>query len=179
MLGTVHEEVHMSANDRRARLVQLLEPAVTAAGFDLEAVEVTPAGRRRLLRVVVDSDDGVDLDAVATVSHTVSGVLDDSGAMGDAPYVLEVSSPGVDRPLTEPRHWRRATGRLVRAPLRAHGADGAAEETLEGRIVKADDDGVTVDVSGDERRVGYDDLGPGRIQVEFRRDPDTPGDDGE
>lgn len=180
MLGTVHEEVHMSANDRRARLVQLLEPAVTAAGFDLEAVEVTPAGRRRLLRVVVDSDDGVDLDAVATVSHTVSGVLDDTGAMGDAPYVLEVSSPGVDRPLTEPRHWRRATGRLVRASLRAGGPDGAAADAaLEGRIVAADDDGVTVDVSGDERRVGYGDLGPGRIQVEFRRDPDTPGDDGE
>ncbi|MQA94632.1 MAG: ribosome maturation factor RimP [Streptosporangiales bacterium] len=164
----------MSANDRRARLVQLLEPAVAAAGFDLEAVEVTPAGRRRLLRVVVDSDDGVDLDAVATVSHTVSGVLDDSGAMGDAPYVLEVSSPGVDRPLTEPRHWRRATGRLVRAPLPAD--DGA---TLEGRILAADDDGVTVDVDGEKRRMGYGELGPGRIQVEFRRDPDTPGDDGE
>ena len=86
---------------------ELLEPVVESAGYDLEDVTVTPAGKRSLLRVVVDADDGVSLDDVATVSRTVSAALDTSDVMGSGPYVLEVTSPGVDRPLTEPRHWRR------------------------------------------------------------------------
>ena len=83
--------------------------------MDLESVRVSVAGRRRLLRVVVDSDHGVSLDDAADVSRDVSAaLLDATDVIGDVPYTLEVSSPGVDRPLTEPRHWRRAAGRLVR-----------------------------------------------------------------
>ena len=95
------------------RLAGLIEPVVTAAGMDLESVRVTAAGRRRLLRVVVDSDRGVSLDDAATVSRELSAALDKVAVMGDFPYTLEVSSPGVDRPLTDRRHWRRAVGRLV------------------------------------------------------------------
>ena len=91
----------------------LLAPVVEGLGLDLEDVEVTAAGRRRRVCVVVDRDGGIDLDAVADVSKSVSDVLDASDALGSAPYVLEVTSPGVDRPLTQPRHWRRARGRLV------------------------------------------------------------------
>ena len=100
-----------------AELERLLEPIVRAAGMDLESVRVGSAGRRRLLRVIVDADGGVSLDDIALVSREVSARLDATGAMGEAPYTLEVSSPGVDRPLTLPRHWRRAVGRLVRVPL--------------------------------------------------------------
>ena len=100
------------ASDRDS-LMRLLDPVVTTQGLDLEDVVVTPAGRRRLLRVVVDRDGGLSLDAVAAVSTAVSAALDDSDAMGGAPYVLEVTSPGIDRPLTEPRHWRRNRTRLV------------------------------------------------------------------
>ena len=100
------------ASDRDS-LMRLLDPVVTTQGLDLEDVVVTPAGRRRLLRVVVDRDGGLSLDAVAAVSTAVSAALDDSDAMGGAPYVLEVTSPGIDRPLTEPRHWRRNLTRLV------------------------------------------------------------------
>src|SRR5688572_28096970 len=107
----------MGSTPTREHLRSLLEPVVGAARLDLEEVNVTPAGRRRLLRVVVDGDGGVDLDRLALVSRSVSEVLDDSDAMGSQPYVLEVTSPGVDRPLTEPRHWRRAASRLVRAEL--------------------------------------------------------------
>jgi ribosome maturation factor RimP len=146
----------------RQRVREVVEPAVTAAGYDLEDVTVTAAGRRSVVRVIVDRDDGVDLDAVAEVARLVSDTLDADDPTGDAPYTLEVSSPGVDRPLTEPRHWRRASGRLVKAGVR----DGA---DVTGRVVGSDDSGVTFDVDGEQRNVPYDALGPGKVQVEFSR----------
>src|SRR3954454_13188105 len=110
-----------SAGPAREQLLQLLGPVVAEAGYDLEDVTVTSAGRRSLVRVTVDADGGIDLDAVAVVSRIVSDALDADAENPKSPralagaYVLEVSSPGVDRPLTEPRHWRRAVGRLVTA----------------------------------------------------------------
>ncbi|GIH91878.1 ribosome maturation factor RimP [Planobispora siamensis] len=168
----------MGSATSRDRLMKLLEPVVEAEGLDLEDVTVTPAGKRRLLRVVVDRDGGVSLDDVAEVSQAVSAALDADDAMGSAPYVLEVSSPGVDRPLTEPRHWRRAVKRLVKADLR----DGTS---LEGRILAADETGVDLDVDGVSHRLDHQDLTRGRVQVEFRRfdetddDGDDAGDDGD
>ncbi|WP_106581204.1 ribosome maturation factor RimP [Murinocardiopsis flavida] len=153
----------MGAQARQERLTELLEPVLAEVGLDLETIEVTPAGKRRLLRIVVDSDNGVDLDAVGDVSQVISDTLDTSEAMGKAPYVLEVTSPGVDRPLTEPRHWRRAKGRLVRALL----AEGGE---VEGRVLDADDSGVTLETDGGSRSFGHDDLVRGKVQVEFRRD---------
>ena len=93
-------------NDKR--LAELIEPVVAAAGMDLESVRMSVAGKRRLLRIVVDGDGGVSLDDAADVSRGISAMLDEGNALGEVPYTLEVSSPGVDRPLTEPRHWRRA-----------------------------------------------------------------------
>jgi len=156
-----------------ADLARVLEPVVRAAGMDLESVRVSPAGRRRLLKLVVDADGGVGLDAIAEVSREVSVRLDASGAMGEVPYTLEVSSPGVDRPLTEPRHWRRAQGRLVSAPLAVAGADdqGAPRRppTMQGRILAAGDTSVTLDIDGDQIELDYAELGPGQVQVEFGR----------
>src|SRR3954465_12168250 len=109
-----------------ARLVGWIEPVVGAAGYDLEELVVTPAGRRSIVRVVVDRDEGVTLDDIAECSRAVSAVLDENdGDLGRTPYVLEVTSPGVDRPLTDPRHWRRNTGRAVTprgGPARGAGA---------------------------------------------------------
>ena len=150
----------------RQRVHDALAPVVTAAGYDLEDVTVTAAGRRSVVRVVVDRDGGVDLDAVAEVSRAVSVALDSAAVMGPASYVLEVTSPGVDRPLTEPRHWRRATGRLVRVAVTDTG-------TITGRVVAADDDKVAFDVGGDVRSYTFADLGPGHVQVEFARE-DSP-----
>jgi ribosome maturation factor RimP len=156
-----------------ADLARVLEPVVRAAGMDLESVRVSPAGRRRLLKLVVDADDGVGLDQIAEVSREVSVRLDASGVMGEVPYTLEVSSPGVDRPLTEPRHWRRAQGRLVSAPL-ATGDDAAPAAArrapaIQGRVLAAGDTAVTLEIDGDHHEFDYDELGPGRVQVEFGR----------
>ena len=151
------------------RIVGLLEPAVAAMGMDLEDVRITSAGRRRLLRIVVDADGGVSLDDIALVSRELSATLDRAAAMGEASYTLEVSSPGVDRPLTEPKHWRRATGRMVTAPLRSQPgpAGDALDGTVTGRVTGADSSGVRIDVDGASREFGYSELGPGRIQIEF------------
>ena len=160
-----------------AKLEALLAPIVRAAGLDLESVKVGSAGRRRLLRVVVDADGGVSLDDIALVSREASVRLDDTGAMGEAPYTLEVSSPGVDRPLTQPRHWRRALGRLVRVPLAAAGRPGAGAPAtpVEGRVIAAGDNGIILEVDGEHRELGYAELGPGQVQVEFGRPAADPG----
>ena len=136
--------------------------------MDLEDVTVTPAGKRRLLRVVVDQDGGVPLDTVATVSTAVAATLDESDAMGGTPYVLEVTSPGVDRPLTLPRHWRRNLTRLVKVST----AEGTS---LEGRLVEVDDDGIGVQSDGDLTRLGWERVASGRVQVEFTRPSGKPG----
>ena len=181
-------------------IATVAEPVVRALGMDLESVKVTTAGRRRLLRMVVDSDRGVSLDDAALASRELSAKLDASDVMGDMPYTLEVSSPGVDRPLTQPRHWQRAMGRLVRVPLTSsggapakpaaghgkpgagkpgagkgkagHGKSGTAGGAVQGRVVAADGAGVTLDVDGEHRRIGYTALGAGVVQIEF----DRPGD---
>lgn len=151
------------------RLSRLLEPVVRAMGMDLESVRVTAVGRRRLLRVIVDADGGVSLDDIALASRELSARLDSASEMGELPYTLEVSSPGVDRPLTEPRHWRRAVGRLVVASITAQaghsGGNGTAAVT--GRVVGSNAGGVTLDCDGVLREYRYAELGPGRVQVEF------------
>jgi ribosome maturation factor RimP len=166
-----------------AAVADLLAPVVATAGMDLEAVRISMAGRRRLVRVVVDADGGVSLDDIAEVSRDISKCLDDSGAMGERPYTLEVSSPGVERPLTEPRHWRRAVGRLVTTtlatdpdagqpggqPAAGPGGEPVAGRPakVSGRVVAAADHDVTLDVDGQRRRFAYTELGPGKVQVEF------------
>jgi ribosome maturation factor RimP len=149
------------ASDRDS-LVRLLEPVVAAEGLDLEDIVVTPAGKRRLLRVVVDRDGGVGLDTVAAVSTAVSAVLDEGDAMGGAPYVLEVTSPGVDRPLTAARHWRRNLTHLVTVAT----AEGTS---LQGRLVEVDDDGIGVESDGAVTRLPWGRVTTGRVQIEFNR----------
>jgi ribosome maturation factor RimP len=158
-----------SAAQTREHLLGLLGPVVAAAGYDLEDVIVSVAGRRSLVRVSVDTDGGIDLDAVAEVSRLVSAAIDDAdGTVADAfagPYVLEVSSPGVDRPLTEPRHWRRAIGRLVRVCI--------ANETITGRVLATSGSGVTFEIGRARRHVVWPDLGRGSVEVEFNRPGDA------
>src|SRR5438309_1388995 len=139
-----------------AMLAGVLRPVTEALGADLEEVRVTSVGRRRLIRVVVDADGGVSLDEITSVSQRVCAALDSVPELGQVPYTVEVTSPGVDRPLTEPRHWRRAAGRLV-----------TASGGVTGRVVDADDERVRLDIDGETRELTYAELGAGKVQVEF------------
>jgi ribosome maturation factor RimP len=143
-------------------LEAFLQPIVAEFGCDLEAADVAPAGRRRLLRVLVDRDGGISLDDVAEVTRAISKALDSDDVMGDGAYTLEVSSPGVDRPLTLPRHWRRNISRLVTVTLKPGGK-------VTGRIMAATEEAAELDVDGDVRLVAYADVDKAKIQIEFNR----------
>ncbi|HET6857909.1 MAG TPA: ribosome maturation factor RimP [Streptomyces sp.] len=159
------------------RLRGLLEPLVSAEGLDLEGIEVSRAGKRRMLRITVDSDDGVELDTCAELSRAISEKLDETDAMGEDEYVLEVGSPGADRPLTEHRHYVRATGRLVKLQLNDTAAADAADaaEELIARILTVDDEGLDLEVPGVKgrkpkaRRVAFAEIAKARVEIEFNR----------
>lgn len=146
------------------RLRPVVADAVAGLGFDLETLDVQVAGRRKLVKVVVDADDGVELDLLSGVSRAVSAALDDNDDILGGPYTLEVTSPGVDRPLTRPRHWRRAKLRLVRI---------RPQEGPEyvGRVGTSDDTGVEMLVDGALRRVEYRTVARAAVEVEFRQPP--------
>ena len=155
----------MSTDQTRSRIAEVLTEPLAATGLDVEAIDLTPAGKRRLLRVAVDKDGGVTLDDIAEATKEVSRVLDGaegSDVMGEQPYTLEVTSPGTDRPLTHPRHWRRNQGRLVKATL----ADG---RTLTGRITDSDDTRAVLDVDGNRDEIAFVDVTKAKIQIEFNR----------
>ncbi|MFI6272957.1 ribosome maturation factor RimP [Micromonospora zamorensis] len=178
---------------RRARLRAVIEPVVNDAGYDLEDLSVSRAGRRHVVRVMVDADGGIDLDAVADVSRAVSAALDAAEEAGGdivaGEYQLEVSSPGVDRPLTLPRHWRRNVSRLVKVTVRGaaalpeqRGEQPTGDRQLTGRVIAADDEGVQLETEDGRTSWAYAQLGPGRVQVEFTRlaelgEPDEEFDD--
>jgi ribosome maturation factor RimP len=150
------------------RLRELLEPLVTSQGLDLEEIAVDSVGRKRVLSVIVDSDTGADLDQIADVSRALSAKLDESDAMGEGEYTLEVGTPGAERALTEHRHYVRATGRLVKFQLHEGGE-------IVARILDVDDDGLDVEVPGVKgrkataRRLAFSDIDRARVQVEFNR----------
>jgi ribosome maturation factor RimP len=156
----------VATDPTKDRLVSELASELTQPlqemGLDLEGLEVTPAGRRRLLRVAVDKDGGVTMDDVAEATKEVSRLLDASDVMGEQPYTLEVTSPGIDRPLTLPRHWRRNAGRLVKVRTQ----DG---ETVRGRITSNDDDVVRLDVDGSPRELALAQVAKAHVEVEFNR----------
>jgi ribosome maturation factor RimP len=143
------------------RLTPIVAESVGALGLDLDCLDVSSAGRRRQVKVVVDAEDGVDLDLLAQASRTVSATLDQHDELLAGPYTLEVTSPGIDRPLTQPRHWRRARLRLVRF----HRHDGGQ---FTGRVGAADEHGVRVLVDGALRRVQYRDIAKAVVEIEFR-----------
>lgn len=158
----------------------MIEPVVNGVGYDLEDLSVSRAGRRHVVRVIVDADGGIDLDAVADVSRAVSAALDAAEETGGdivaGEYQLEVSSPGVDRPLTLPRHWRRNVSRLVKVTVRGaavlpdqRGEQPTGDRQVTGRVVGADDEGVQLETDDGRASWAYAQLGPGRVQVEFTR----------
>ncbi|MGB8020173.1 MAG: ribosome maturation factor RimP [Candidatus Nanopelagicales bacterium] len=155
----------MSAAHVRA-LRALAEPIVARHDCDLEDVVIRPVGRRRLVRIVVDHDGGLTLDLVAAISRDISLALDEADVLGDSAFVLEVTSPGVDRPLGTARQWRRAAGRLVAVtPL--------AGEPFVGRVVSANAQSAKLEVGGRQIIVRLEDVARAVVQVEFTRIDDV------
>ena len=166
------------------RLHDLLEPLATEAGVDLEEVALSKVGGRRVLDVVLDADGGVDLDTVAELSRAFGALLDGpdgTAVLGDGEYRLEVGSPGAERLLTQPRHWRRARTRLVKV-------QPAKGTEFTGRVLESDEDGVLLEIppvkgrgKAAERRLAFGEIAKARVQIEFNRkgldDEDDPADD--
>lgn len=162
-------------NPEAARLRALLEPAVLANRLYLEDVAIHVAGSHRTVHVVVDlpqeETGGVGLDVIADISRELSTVLDNDPNDDNRPYDLEVSSPGVGRPLTEPRHWHRARGRMVKVSV-------VQGENITGRIQSVEDDGVTLipelavkkgmkPKQGDPVKLPFDKIRHGKVEIEF------------
>jgi len=134
-----------------------ITPAIEAAGCYLEEVTLTPAGKRKIMTVIVDGDTNLSLDQVTAVSKEVSAIVEVLPALGDTPFTLEVTSPGVDRPLTKPRHWRKNHGRLINAKL-------VTDKSVKGRI----GDSTEIDVEIDSVKIAFSEIKKALVEVEFK-----------
>jgi len=146
-----------------SNLTELLNPAVTRAGFVLEEVSVTPVGKRRLISVVVDCENrNPSLDEVTVVSKEVSSILDTYSQLGEMPFTLEVTTPGIDRPLTELRHWKKNLGRLVKiTPNTGEKYVARIKEVLPREVV--------LELKNQESNVQFSDIARAQIEIEFNR----------
>ena len=164
------------------RLTTFLAPTVEKQDLFLEEIEIRMAGAHRTVHVIVDLPEdqpgGVSLDAISAAAQAISEAMDNDPHDDGRPYNLEVSSPGVSRPLTEPRHWRRNTGRMVSVTVE-RGDD------LRGRILSVDDDGITLipelpvkkgmkAKQGDPVHLPFANIRKGRVEVEFAHLEDDP-----
>jgi len=149
-------------NDLARRLEPIVADAVSTVGFDLDALEVQQAGRRKLVKVTVDSDDGVEVDKLAHANRAVSAALDDHDHLIVGSYELEVTSPGLSRPLTQQRHWRRARFRLVRITPK----DG---DEYVGRVGHAGEKSARVLADGRIRDVSYASVSKAVVEIEFKQ----------
>ena len=147
--------MHMALKDQ---IFDLVAPLVTKAGLVLEEVQVQTPGKNRFVTIIVDSETGLNLDQVTDASRLIGEAMDSAPFMGETPYTLEVTSPGVDRPLTAPRHWRKNVDRLVKIVK----LDG---DVCKGRIASASEDEVTLDCC----TVSFAEIKRATIEVEFNR----------
>ncbi|ALG86736.1 ribosome maturation factor RimP [Gordonia phthalatica] len=159
----------MTGEALTANISELVAPVLDRLGYDLEDVAVlTPPGRRDI-RIVIDRDGGASLDDLADVSRELDPVLEGANLLGETPYDLEVTTPGIGRPLTLPRHWRRNQGRKAKVEYRVDGV----EKSVEVRIGASDDTQVTL-VTVDKSRitsvdVAFADIVRGVVEVDFSR----------
>ena len=147
-------------------ITDLISPAVTEAGFYLEEVQIASPGSHRTVTCVVDGPTPLNLDQVTVVSRIISELLDSADIMGDTPFTLEVTSPGVDRPLTEVRHWTKNLTRLIKTTLN----DGSV---ITGRLTEFDEINATLveNIKGriKSHTVAFADIKRAVVEIEFNR----------
>ena len=147
-------------------ITDLISPAVTEAGFYLEEVQIASPGSHRIVTCVVDGPTLLNLDQVTVVSRIISELLDTDDFMGETPFTLEVTSPGVDRPLTEVRHWTKNLTRLIKTTLN----DGSV---ITGRLTEFDETNATLveNIKGriKNHTVTFSDIKRAVVEIEFNR----------
>lgn len=143
---------------KKEEISAVITPALSALGFYLEDVTITSAGRRSMLTVIVDGDTHLSLDQVTSATKAIGEIIESLQSLGDTPFTLEVTSPGLDRPLTKPRHWRKNIDRLVKVVL----LDG---KEVKGRIKAASEVSATVA----ESEINFADIKRASLEVEFKQ----------
>ena len=143
---------------KKEEISAAITPALSDLGFYLEDITITSAGRRSMLTVIVDSDTHLSLDQVTVATKAISEIVENIQSLGQAPFTLEVTSPGLDRPLTKPRHWRKNIDRLVKIVL----LDG---KEIKGRVKDATEISATVD----EQVVKFSDIKRATLEIEFKQ----------
>lgn len=149
-------------------ITDAITPVVDAAGFFLEDVHIASPGNRRVVTVVVDGTVNLNLDEVTAITKEISAILDTAEFMGQTPFTLEVSSPGVDRPLTLPRHWRKNITRLVRSVM----VNG---EVVIGRVDAVHDESVCVIIESKNPHkieLPFIEIKRAQVEIEFNRKGD-------
>ena len=162
-------------SDTTDTLVDVLAPVLEGVGLGCYDVELVGPNRSRTLRVLVDRDGGVDLEAITAATKALGPVLDADPVVAKAlpgTYLLEVSSPGVERPLRTPAHFRAAVGTPVSLKHRTDDGSAVRERVV---VVAADDDGIDVDVDGERRRVALGDVLQARTLFEWGPTPKSGG----
>jgi ribosome maturation factor RimP len=134
-----------------------IRPIIEASGNYLEELTITSAGKVKILTVIVDSDSHLNLDQITAVTKEISEVIETLEELGDSAFTLEVTSPGIDRPLTKPRHWRKNFGRLVKITM-------TSGQDIQGRIGEATETTVLV---GDQK-VSFEDIKRAVLEIEFK-----------
>jgi len=143
----------------REDIFDKITPIVNKLNFELEEVILKSAGKNTIVQVLVDKDSGITLDEVANLSTKLSDFFDENSLMGDKTYTLDVGSPGIDRPLTKLRHWKKNLGRLVKVHSKTN--------VFEGRIKSVEELQVQLEIKGKLQTFQYPDIDKAIIQVEF------------
>jgi ribosome maturation factor RimP len=142
----------------KEQVAAAITPAIESLGFYVEDIAITSAGKRSMLTVIVDGDTHLSLDQVTVATKAISEIVENLPTLGNNPFTLEVTSPGLDRPLTKPRHWQKNKDRLIKIILN----DG--REIL-GRIKDSTQSAVTVD----EQVINFADMKRATLEIEFRQ----------
>jgi ribosome maturation factor RimP len=143
----------------KEQVLAVITPAIESLGFYVEDITITSAGKRSVLTVIVDGDTHLSLDQVTVATKAISEIVENLPTLGNNPFTLEVTSPGLDRPLTKPRHWRKNQDRLIKIVL----TDG---KEVNGRIKDSSETSVTVD----DQTINFADIKRATLEVEFKKE---------
>lgn len=143
---------------KKEEISAVITPALASIGFYLEDLTITSAGRRSIITVIIDGDSHLSLDQVTVATKTISELIENISNLGDSSFTLEVTSPGLDRPLTKPRHWQKNIDRLVKVIM-------LDTKEIKGRIKSANNDSVLID----ENNIFFVDMKRATLEVEFKQ----------